>query len=782
MSPGSLRAHLAPLALLVTAAILAFSDVVGAERGLFFRDHLLVFKPLWWSVVTQLREGTWPVLSLAHPGGMPLEGSVASGLYTPVTPLLLFGPFDVVYDWFVMVHLPILGAGVYLLALRLGSTRVAAATAAIVAALSGPVLSFENLLVGLQGLAWIPWMGWALVGLLRAPSPRGAALLALAVALHAQGLMPELVVLDLGLFAFLFVSVRPTLDRRLGLALGVAGVLGLALASIDLIPLFEALAGSRRSGGFSASERSGWALSPLQLIDLLAPSFWAPPEIPFLNVPEVTSSAEDPPYLISLYFGCALSLALAAPWRERRVKVMFGLALLALLVAAGARTPLHGWLSALPVLRSGRFAIKYLVVFSALAAALAAMSVARFSERARPIGLFAAAQAVLLVVLLGVSGGDEWRAFLAEKARPLASAGPFEIFKDGDVLSLFVEAMRARLTFALVGAVAIALLCFIAVRRPEMAPLLGGALVVVVALDLGVAGRFTIVGAPLDLARLPEEVARVVGGRTQRVHLTDSPPTRHTEGRTFFEDFIADQARFGFTAFDSTRRYYDPDLDGQGNEVHRRIFGLIRDRPWAEARRVIERAGVRHLIFAGDQTLERVLEVAGEGGPPLRVYRLSRATPYVHAFARWRSVPATPGALWDALRAPEDVGVVIDAADVASHTATTSSCTPAASLVDAASTLERRVVDIDSSCDALVVVQEVPMPRWEARLDGAPAKILTAEVGYQAILAPAGKHRIELVYRSATRQWAWLAGGALTVVIGMLVWRPRRRSGNTGPA
>src|SRR5687768_5743605 len=54
----------APLLLLFLAVALAFGEVIGPERGLFFRDHLLVFKPLWYSVWTQLRAGDWPVLNL----------------------------------------------------------------------------------------------------------------------------------------------------------------------------------------------------------------------------------------------------------------------------------------------------------------------------------------------------------------------------------------------------------------------------------------------------------------------------------------------------------------------------------------------------------------------------------------------------------------------------------------------------------------------------------------------------------------------------------------------
>lgn len=57
---------------LTAAVLLAFRDVLGPARGLFFRDHGLVFKPRWHGVVSAHGRGELPHLTRGAAEYVPL--------------------------------------------------------------------------------------------------------------------------------------------------------------------------------------------------------------------------------------------------------------------------------------------------------------------------------------------------------------------------------------------------------------------------------------------------------------------------------------------------------------------------------------------------------------------------------------------------------------------------------------------------------------------------------------------------------------------------------------
>jgi hypothetical protein len=53
---------------------------------------------------------------------------------------------------------------------------------------------------------------------------------------------------------------------------------------------------------------------------------------------------------------------------------------------------------------------------------------------------------------------------------------------------------------------------------------------------------------------------------------------------------------------------------------------------------------------------------------------------------------------------------------------------------------------IEASAPAMVVVAQAFYHPWHAYVDGAPVRLWRANYAFQALEAPAGKHRVELVY------------------------------------
>jgi hypothetical protein len=80
---------------------------------------------------------------------------------------------------------------------------------------------------------------------------------------------------------------------------------------------------------------------------------------------------------------------------------------------------------------------------------------------------------------------------------------------------------------------------------------------------------------------------------------------------------------------------------------------------------------------------------------------------------------------------------------------------------------ERVAIEAEADGDGLLVVNDAFWPGWEARIDGAPAPILAADVLVRAVPFPAGRHRLEMRYAppEVATGWALTAAGVLAAVL-----------------
>ena len=65
------------------------------------------------------------------------------------------------------------------------------------------------------------------------------------------------------------------------------------------------------------------------------------------------------------------------------------------------------------------------------------------------------------------------------------------------------------------------------------------------------------------------------------------------------------------------------------------------------------------------------------------------------------------------------------------------------------------------------MISITPHRYWKATIDGGKAELIRTNVGYQGMIVPAGRHRIEMRYRNP-----WVIGGAacsLTALLALAV-------------
>lgn len=292
----------------------------------------------------------------------------------------------------ILLHVLWAGLGAYRLArATLQAARPAALIGAALFALGGYVGAHVEQINQLQGLAWMPWLFWALVRAQERPL-RFVPWLAVALALqfftgHTQTVF--ITGLGLGVYALLTRPLRGLI------ALAAAGVLAVALASPQLIPTLELTSVSNRRGGMTPNQATAFSFSPFVAGRGLLPSY------------DSLIFGEYVAYLGVIGLGLAvLGAFFPSPRTSGRLLspkiVWLVVALLGLALAFGLYNPLYWTLASLPGFNLFRVPARWLALFALGAAMLASLGAQHWldGQRPRPRMLLVA---VGLVALLGVS-------------------------------------------------------------------------------------------------------------------------------------------------------------------------------------------------------------------------------------------------------------------------------------------------------------------------------------------------------------------------------------------
>jgi len=86
--------------------------------------------------------------------------------------------------------------------------------------------------------------------------------------------------------------------------------------------------------------------------------------------------------------------------------------------------------------------------------------------------------------------------------------------------------------------------------------------------------------------------------------------------------------------------------------------------------------------------------------------------------------------------------------------------------------------EVDAAAPSLVVVAQTYYHDWRVTVDGQPATLLRANVAFQAVQVPAGRHRLHFFYQDrAFKLGAAVSGGAWLVSLAALLVCRRQPSG-----
>jgi hypothetical protein len=694
---------------------------LGANREM--ADSVAQFQPF--LAYTRSRLPDIPLWNPYIEGGRPFNANMQSAIFSPFSWPAYVLPFWWSLGLIGALKLWVPAFGTFLLARRLGQSVGAALLAGVVAGfglfhvvwLAWPLSSVW---------AWLPWVLLLTDHVVRGPTRRAFAGLALVVALQYFGGHPETSFHVLAA-ALLFALLRAP-RRVLWFLGGVAA--GTALAAVVLIPFVELLAHSS-----DLANRSGRdpARTPLRFgLALALPDYWGRP----------TQLVSQPFIVTRAFYAGALPLMLAAaallrPTRERVALAVTGAVALAIVLGVQPFFFVANHVPGFSQAHNTRLAIVTLLCI----ALLAGWGLDSVRRRSRALTVVVVSIAVA-PVLAGLA-----RAGAYPVGAALQVAWGFATPKDVDVLPL--ASILIWIPFA---ALAGALIVF----RPRW---LVPAAIALTMLDLARAGMGQNPAIPVSHAVTPRTGAmRAIGG--ERFVAVGGPEA----GITPLTANVG--MRYGLR----DGRGYDYPTDKRYDDLWRRAvtkpdpLGFALPSTQADSNETALRAmgllAVSRVMSDAPLPLPEVYS-----GPDARVYANPDALP--RAF-----VVGAETVTDDQLRTVTAAGFDPRATAAVSQRLNLSGGTGTARI--SADEPERVAVRADASNRALLVLADTWFPGWRATIDGRSAPILRTDQLLRGVVLPAGAHTVEFTYVP----WSWRVGWIVSLLtalslVAAVAWRRR---------
>ncbi|MFO0583144.1 MAG: hypothetical protein U0229_12805 [Anaeromyxobacter sp.] len=780
MAPSGSRPReaLVAAAALAVAGALVFAPALLGDGQFLYRDAGRMHHPVKRWFAEELRRGHLAEWNPYQATGMPhVAGAVDAPLH-PFNALFLALPFEAAFKAWVLLAVLGAGLGAWWWARRLGAGPAGGITAGLAFMLSGFVVSSTDNPTYLTTLAAVPWV---LAAAHRAVEVGGAAPLLWAgvasfVALAGGDPMGWVLVLGLAAVQALALVRGPSPGTRAARGAATLAVAVLAAAPA-LLPTLLWAPHSSRAAGFDATELSRWNLHPLRLLELVVPGLlrW---KVGALRNPLFEALAGNEhtqlPWVLSVYSGAAaLALAALGALRDARARWLLGLALVFVWMALGPNAGFGQLAAALPVLSSLRYWEKAVASVALLVAVAAGLGVDRLLADPRAEG-----RRLAVVAGAGAAGLGLLAAAAALAPAPLAAlvagargAAP------GPLAGAFVDNLAAGGGAA---AVALGFLAGIAlaVRSGRLQGLAAGVVCAVVALDLGASAVTAYVLAPPALLEEPSPIAARLAAEPGLPRVV-TPFQLSGERWPELSEFEARWrwlARTSAPALQVARRIGN--FDAYAGLVPARLM-RIRRAAGPEAL-----AGPASVLGFGAVVVPAAPELAAKAGlaPPYEVLAVDPALPVFLVRLPSRPRVGLAGALVEgdeqaALDFVLSRGAVASGRSVLEGPVPDGYRAPAGEARLVEDRGERLVVDAAADAPALVFVNDTFAPGWAASVDGAPAPILAVNLLARGVWIPAGRHRVELEYRTpGLRAGAALAGVTLAALAAAALIARRRRA------
>ncbi|HEY3762364.1 MAG TPA: YfhO family protein [Verrucomicrobiae bacterium] len=635
-------------------------------------------------------------------------------LYPPALLYLLF-PLKWSLSFFCLAHLWFGGMGMYFLARRWVRNDFASAFAGTVFAFNGLSL---NLLMWPSHTATFAWMPWVILAVEGAwgGGARRFFLAAMAGAMQMLAGGPEIIfftwLILLVLWLEQFASGR--LPRvKLTVVFPLLVVMVIALTAAQLFPFLDLVAHSERHGNFAdlrwSMPLSGWAN---YLVPMFHGDTWNMGGVFFQHEQLWTSS-----YYLGIGTLC-LALMSAIEAREKRVRFLLALTIVAFVFALGEHTPIYPALrKVLPALSLVTYPVKYVVLITFSVPLLAAFALARFDLQ---LPEFRRKIVIITVVLLVVIGGIIFWTFHYPATGDNARATLFNGLERAGILIVFCGIIIVILTkhgtgLSRIASVVLVLVAWLDVwtHEPQQNPTVSP----------------TVYQPGLAAQKLAMDPQPSLGGSRTMM----SPSGFYN----FVHSAVSDPQNsflIGRMAYGANANLLDvvPKVDG---------FFSLTPRECDDFQMLLYGA------MTGDHpALEDFMSVSHITAPD-QIYHWQSRTNYMPLVTAGQRPMFLNDA--DTMRALQSPGfdarrIVLLPLDEKALVKISYQAT--AQVLSSKFDIQSMEAQVQASGPALVVIAQTYYHDWQALMDDVPVPLLRANDAFDAVQVPAGKHEVRLVY------------------------------------
>ncbi|MEW6734985.1 MAG: YfhO family protein [Acidobacteriota bacterium] len=710
--------------------------------------------------------------------GQPLLTDPAAQVIYPTTLLRILLPAPLAYKWHVILHSWWAAMGMFLLCRRWRLSRLAALMGALGFVFAGPFVSYINFMIAIATAAWIPWALWALERALSNWQPRRALLFGGVLGLQllaCEAVTCLQTVMLCGVYALTLHGnwrrLRAPENINIVSLFLIGGIFSLLVSAVYLFPFLHYVLLGRRGAGLTAAEANVQSLHPLFIFDLIAPKlFLANPFSADDSNPWMKAlNSGFPAFAICIYLGAtqvALALFATLTKGERRQRFFALLALVTLLLACGHYLHLFDLLRwSVPIFRTMRYPVKFLLLTSFAVSALAAYGLERLRQSPQQLldwrGLLPVLLLALLLLLPALYLASSTTAYQALQTL----AGYLGIENVTIAAQQLQPTIRLTLLRSLLLIVPLLLAAKLIERKPHLANAMALALLIISLVELALVSAYAnpVINAKVALYQpelikhfpAPQADYRIYPNEGASVQLVVPKlrpyPGPESEAVHYYTRSLLiphDNITYGiYTGIDSDKKGLYPNEYIQVQE-----FIDQADKTNDQLTRLLARANIRYVVaqrpLAGIAGLRPVGVAENFSVQPTYIYELEAYLPQTYLAMRGEYLPT--GATTIARLASSDFAdrreVILN--DISAPQLETSA--PATTLYNTsrivARTLRSFTIEAELSAPAYLVVLHHCMPGWRVTVNGQRAKYYRANQLFMAVPLSAGRHRVEFSY------------------------------------
>jgi len=773
------RADVIAVTTLAILATLWFADVLFGVNQLYMRDLTRYYYPTKQILREIVQHGEFPYWNRYFSAGQPIAANPEHEVFYPLTWLILLPSYNLGYSLHVLLHIYIGLLGMYALLRSMELRPAAAWFGAISFGLGGLYLSYVNLLPILFCAAWLPLTCLYLRRFLLTRSARDFALGALFLGIQFLVAEPTTIAqtgLLLGIYALYrgwYSKPRASQSFVAVLWVGLLSIAAAAVGAAQMLTAVDHVHDSARSRPFDFSLVEAWSMPWAKYGEMIFPNF-----LGHISIERVMYywagglySGMGSPFLFSVYVGLAvMALAVAGAFvRPRGGRLVIVIFVVSSLFALGGHTPFLKWMYKAGVATSIRYPEKFILMALFALIIFAAQMLERIfdgDENVRAGALGFAAAATLVPGILALSG------FL-----PLYGKTFMKIWglTAGTVAAKMVSLSWHDWMLATSrGAILVVLLLTIRTPRRKV--------------WLAAAGLFVAA----DLAWVTAEVNPRMPRR-----FFDRPPL----------ESVLPKNRAAFRVFHEVDWYGSEKPAQQYFSTGPAVYWIVRNGlfPMTPAgsgvRTVLERDYDKTALLPTIDLVDSVWDVKRSGRSDWWLPFMAMSNAWYRADYRpfesekkrtngnffvakpVRFLAASP---YPRYYFADQLITIKDRKDFVNKL-TTSSFSPATAFIaqpgfvpargtvgPVKETANTASMEVESTGRGFLVISVTPHKYWRITIDGKPVPAIVTNIGYQGIVVPTGRHRVEMVYRNDLARIGMpisAAAAALLIVVALVARR-----------